>query len=136
MSFLRHYAHFAQLLDMPAYSPSDVSSTLSRESSPLSPEHDHDYSDRKSPKPQTSPFLQLPNDLFKCVLDYLDRDAAWALKRLCRGMASSKAVDEKLYRYPLQLNDVRDIRLNDWKYRSMGQIRWNNFRVGMSHCGI
>jgi hypothetical protein len=120
---------------MPPYSLSDASSSSSRESSPMSPEHDHAPRERRSLKPQTSPFLQLPNDLFKCVLDYLDRDAAWSLKRLCRGMASSKAVDEKLYRYPVQLNDVRDIRLNDWKYRSMGQIRWNNFRVGTFYRG-
>jgi hypothetical protein len=135
MSFLRHYVEFAQLLDM-SYSPSDASSSSSRESSPLFPEHDHDHNHNhgaaKDPKPQTSPFLQLPNDLFKCVLDYLDRNAAWSLKRLCRGMASSKAVDEKLYRYPLQLSDVKDIRLTDWKYRTMGTIRWNNFKVAPS----
>jgi len=138
MSFLRHYVQFAQLLDMPPFALSDASSdsSSSRETSPLIPEHNHAHRDRKSPKPQTSPFLQLPNDLFKCVLDYLDRDAAWSLKRLCRGMASSKAVDEKLYRYPLQPNDVKDIKLHDWKYRSMGQVRWNNFKVGMIHGGI
>ena len=83
---------------------------------------------RRSNMAQTSPFLELPKDLFKCVLDYLDRDAAWALKRLCKGMASSDAVDELLYKYPIQLNDVLDVRLCDWKYRNMGVARWNIFK--------
>jgi hypothetical protein len=126
MSFLRSYVHIAQLLDV-SMSPYSASSDDSREASPLSLDT---LGSGRSSKPQTSPFLQLPNDLFKCVLDYLNRDSAWALKRLCRGMANSKAVDELLYRYPLQLNDVRDIRLNDWKFRSMGQMRWKNFQVG------
>lgn len=132
MSFLRSYVHFAQLLDMPM-SPSSVSSDDSREASPLCLDA---LENGRSRKPQTSPFLQLPNDLFKCVLDYLNRDSAWALKRLCRGMATSKAVDELLYRYPIQLNDVRDIRLNDWKYRSMGQIRWKNFTVWLPESSL
>ncbi|KAF1956043.1 hypothetical protein CC80DRAFT_414087 [Byssothecium circinans] len=100
---------------------------MSREASP-SVDFDHGC----TPKPQDSHLLQLPNDLFRCVMDYLDRDAAWALKRLCRGMASSVVVDELLYRYPIQLSDVRDIKLGDWKYRIMGQARWNCFKKSIT----
>ncbi|KAF1945237.1 hypothetical protein EJ02DRAFT_339143 [Clathrospora elynae] len=85
------------------------------------------------PKPKTaanqnSPLLKLPDDIFKCIMDYLDRDAAWSLKRLCKGMANSVTVNQTLYRYPIQLDDVRDIRLGDWKYRSIGLIRWMSFK--------
>ncbi|OAG09902.1 uncharacterized protein CC84DRAFT_1081733 [Paraphaeosphaeria sporulosa] len=83
-------------------------------------------------KEQTSPFLQLPNDLFRCVMDYLDRESAWSLKRVCKGMSTSKAIDELLYRYPLQLNDVKDIRLGDWNYRPMGQARWNGLKSSIN----
>ena len=74
------------------------------------------------PKPRATanlhnPLLKLPDDIFKCIMDYLDRDAAWALKRLCKGMANSETVKQLLYKYPIQLTDVRDIRLGDWKYR-------------------
>lgn len=61
-------------------------------------------------------------------MDYLDGNAAWSLKRLCKGMADSTTVNQLLYKYPIQLNDVRDIRLGDWKYRSIGSIRWNAFK--------
>ncbi|OAL54260.1 hypothetical protein IQ07DRAFT_583565 [Pyrenochaeta sp. DS3sAY3a] len=76
----------------------------------------------------TSPLLGLPDDIFKCVLDYLDRDAAWGLKRLCRGMANSATVTQLLYRYPIQLVDVRDMKLGDWKYRRVGMARWMSFQ--------
>ncbi|PVI02535.1 hypothetical protein DM02DRAFT_522857 [Periconia macrospinosa] len=103
----------------------DLSSPpISREASPTSGAG----RDPNVPKRQSSPLLQLPNDIFKCVMDYLDRDAAWAMKRLCVGMANSKTVDELLYRYPLQWVDVKDIKLHDWKYRSSGQARWDCFR--------
>ncbi|KAL1798566.1 hypothetical protein ACET3X_002603 [Alternaria dauci] len=89
------------------------------------------------PKPtvavaQNSMLLKLPDDIFKCVMDYLDRDAAWSLKRLCKGMASSVTVNQLLYRYPIQLNDVRDIRLGDWKYRSLGSMRWTSFKESIN----
>lgn len=77
---------------------------------------------------QNSQFLKLPVDIFKCVTDYLDRDAAWSLKRLCRGMAHSKLVDEILYRCPITARDVKDLRLSDWKYRSAGRRRWQAFQ--------
>lgn len=85
------------------------------------------------PEPKTNanannPLLKLPDDIFKCVMDYLDGSAAWSLKRLCKGMAASTTVTKSLYRYPIQLNDVRDIRLSDWKYRSIGLIRWESFK--------
>ena len=79
-----------------------------------------------------SPFLRLPVDIFKCVADYLDRDAAWSLKRSCRGLSRSKTVDQLLYRYPVQLNDVRDLRLADWKYKLMGEDKWNSFRSSIN----
>lgn len=123
MSLISYHILLDQMLDMTPSSPSSVGSSDSREGSPTS------LDSRTRARPQTSPFLQLPNDIFKCVMDYLDRDAAWALKRLCRGMSSSKVVDELLYRYPIQLNDVRDIRLGDWKYRESGQRRWETFQV-------
>lgn len=46
-------------------------------------------------------------------------------------MAKSKVIDELLYRYPIQLNDVKDIKLGDWKYRAMGQARWALFKVSI-----
>jgi hypothetical protein len=62
-------------------------------------------------------------------MDYLDRDVAWALKRSCRGMSASVVVDELLYRYPIQLDDVKEIRLSDWKDRpSTGHLRWTAFQ--------
>jgi hypothetical protein len=76
---------------------------------------------------QTSPLLKLPDDIFKCVMDYLDRDAAWSLKRVCKGMANSVTVKQLLYRYPLQMDDVCDLRLGDWKHRGVGMIRWMSF---------
>ncbi|KAJ4301545.1 hypothetical protein N0V90_003638 [Kalmusia sp. IMI 367209] len=116
-------------VDMPPSSPFDGSD--SREQSPMLLDHDA-FHIHNSKKEQASPFLQLPNDLFKCVMDYLDRDSAWSLKRSCKGMSTSKVVDELLYRYPLQLNDVRDIRLGDWKYRTMGMARWSCFQASIN----
>jgi len=96
-----------------------------RECSPATLNGDISPSSTSAPR---SAFLRLPVDIFKCVTDYLDRDAAWALKRSCKGMASSSIITKLLYRYPIQLNDVRDIRLGDWKYRSMGRQRWLKFQ--------
>lgn len=89
------------------------------------------------PKPKAttnvnSPLLKLPDDIFKCVMDYLDGSAAWSLKRLCKGMANSTTVNQLLYKYPIQLSDVRDIRLGDWKYRSIGLIRWLSFKESIN----
>ncbi|KAF1919831.1 hypothetical protein BDU57DRAFT_585897 [Ampelomyces quisqualis] len=75
-----------------------------------------------------SPLLKLPDDIFKCVMDHLDGSAAWSLKRLCKGMARSTTVNQALYRYPIQLSDVHDMRLGDWKYRSSGLMRWLSFK--------
>lgn len=101
----------------------------SREHSPMLLDRDpYPIHSNATKKEQTSPFLQLPNDLFKCVLDYLDRDSAWALKRSCKGMSASTVVNELLYRSPMQWNDVKDIRLGDWKYRGMGIARWQTFQ--------
>ena len=79
-----------------------------------------------------TPLLKLPDDIFKCVMDYLDGSAAWSLKRLCKGMESSITVNQLLYRYPVQLSDVRDIRLGDWKYRRMGVTRWLSFKESIT----
>lgn len=112
-------------------SPSMHGSEDSRECSPMA----FDPLNLHKPKAvasQTSPLLKLPDDIFKCVMDYLDRDAAWSLKRLCKGMASSETVNQLLYKYPIQLIDVRDIRLGDWKYRSVGLVRWLNFKESIN----
>ncbi|PSN61836.1 hypothetical protein BS50DRAFT_603952 [Corynespora cassiicola Philippines] len=107
---------------MAALSPSvSASSDSSRPASPA-------LSDPSKRKQQDSAFLKLPVDIFKCVLDYLDRDEAWVLKRLCRGMSRSESVTELLYKYPIQVNDVRDIRIFDWEFRSMGRQRWTDFQ--------
>jgi hypothetical protein len=124
MSFIDYMNLY--LHDLDYLSPAMSNSTPSRECSPMA-------SDRLDPNDPTaashnSLLLKLPNDLFSCVLDYLDRDAAWSLKRLCKGMLNSVTVNQLLYRYPIQLNDVRDIRLTDWKYRSVGIIRWMAFQ--------
>lgn len=116
-----------EFLDMAPPSPSMHESDDSRECSPMA----FDPLNMHKPKAfatQTSPLLKLPDDIFKCVMDYLDRDAAWSLKRLCKGMSTSKTVNQLLYKYPIQLNDVRDIRLGDWKYRSIGMMRWLSFK--------
>ena len=94
---LRLYRHLGlPPIDMPlASSPFDDMD--SREQSPELRNFDLDsFREHEKNKEQTSPFLQLPNDLFKCVMDYLDRDSAWSLKRCCKGMSTSKAVDELL----------------------------------------
>ncbi|KAF2873448.1 hypothetical protein BDV95DRAFT_488700 [Massariosphaeria phaeospora] len=104
---------------------SSTSTNDSRECSPVSVSASKAASEAEAKK---SAFLKLPVDIFKCVTDYLDRDAAWSLKRLCRGMSHSQVVDELLYKYPIQLHDVREIRLQDWKYRALGQQRWQNFQ--------
>lgn len=102
----------------------DSSSSPSRETSPtMSPGRDRD-----APRQQTSQLLQLPNDIFKCVMDYLDRDAAWSLKRTCHGMANAKAVDELLLKYPIQWPDIKELKLHDWRYRSNGLLRWEHFK--------
>ncbi|KAF2793637.1 hypothetical protein K505DRAFT_325346 [Melanomma pulvis-pyrius CBS 109.77] len=103
-----------------------ASSSDSREGSPILFDTDAAPGDTDAPR---SAFLRLPVDIFKCVTDYLDRDAAWSLKRVCKGMSRSEVVAELLYREPIQLNDVRDIRLGDWKYRTMGRHRWLNFQA-------
>lgn len=119
------------LLDMAPPSPSVRDSDSSRECSPMA------FDPLNLPKPkavtdQSSPLLKLPDDIFKCVMDYLDRDAAWSLKRLCKGMANSDTVSQLLYRYPIQWSDVRDIKLGDWKYRSLGSTRWQNFKESIN----
>jgi hypothetical protein len=113
------------------------SCSSSRESTPV------DYDDEPASKPaplehvseaetQNSAFLRLPVDIFKCVTDYLDRDAAACLKRLCRGMSRSQVVDELLFRHPIQADDVKDVRRLDWKYRLNGLHRWNNFKKAVN----
>lgn len=88
-----------------------------------------------SPAPVTapSPLSTLPDDIFRCIADYLDRDAAWSLKRVSKGMAESKTVIQLLYRYPIQINEVRDMRLGDWKYRNCGQLRWKSFMASINN---
>ncbi|UPX18745.1 uncharacterized protein EKO05_0009036 [Ascochyta rabiei] len=114
------------LLDMAPPSPGMEGSDSSRGCSPMA----FDPLNLRKPKTttQNSPLFKLPDDIFKCVLDYLDRDEAWSLKRLCKGLSRSDSVNQLLYKYPMQLSDVRDLRLGDWKYRPSGQIRWQSFQ--------
>ncbi|KAF2009956.1 hypothetical protein BU24DRAFT_427997 [Aaosphaeria arxii CBS 175.79] len=110
----------------------DSSTSVSRETSPDAArpngtQRDGDIT-MSEPIVQDSPFLRLPVDIFKCISDYLDRDSAWSLKRLCKGMSQSKLVNELLYKYPLQWNDVSDLCLRDWKYGPTGQQRWEAFQ--------
>lgn len=125
----RSHSIFA-LLDMAPPSPGVEDSDSSHGCSPAA------FNPLNLPKPQTtvqnSPLFKLPDDIFKCVLDYLDRDEAWSLKRLCKGMSKSRSVNQLLYKYPIQLNGVRDLRLGEWKYRPSGQIRWQNFQESIN----
>jgi hypothetical protein len=132
MSYHR-YLNLFSLHDLGYPSPDMPDAASSRECSPVS----STTPGQPQPQPkaaatQNSMLLKLPDDIFKCVMDYLDRDAAWSLKRLCKGMASSVTVNQLLYKYPIQLNDVRDIRLGDWKYRSLGSIRWTSFKESIN----
>jgi hypothetical protein len=132
MSFT-HSAGLFALLEMAPPSPSMHDTDSSREGSPMD-----SVDPLNLPKPSKGAsntdrtLLKLPDDIFKCVMDYLDGSAAWALKRLCKGMAESTSVNQLLYKYPLTLNDVRDLRLHDWKYRSTGSIRWYNFQQSIT----
>lgn len=122
------------LYDMAADTPSSSDTSDSRASSPI--EYDCEPTSRiasyqpimSEQEAQDSRFLKLPADIFRCILDYLDGEAAWSLKRLCRGMARSKEIDKLLFRYPIQWDNVRDIRLPDWKYKSVGEQRWISFQ--------
>ena len=118
------------LLDMAPPSPAADDSESSAGCSPMA----FDPLNLRKPKTtiQSSPLFKLPDDIFKCVLDYLDRDEAWSLKRLCKGMSRSESVSQLLYKYPIQLTDVRDLRLGDWKYRASGQIRWQAFQESIT----
>ncbi|KAF3035225.1 hypothetical protein E8E12_004434 [Didymella heteroderae] len=119
------------LLDMAPPSPGADDSDSSRGCSPMA----FDPLNLRKPKTtvQHSPLFKLPDDIFKCVLDYLDRDEAWSLKRLCKGMSTSESVNQLLYKYPIQLADVRDLRLGEWKYRANGQVRWQAFQESITH---
>ncbi|KAI8942486.1 hypothetical protein NX059_000552 [Plenodomus lindquistii] len=108
---------------MTPLSPSMQDSSDSRECSPVALDR-LNLVKLKAAANQHNPLLNLPDDIFKCVIDYLDRDTAWSLKRLCKGMASSLTVNQLLYRSPMRLSDVRDIRLGDWKYKVNGSMRW------------
>ncbi|KAJ4986282.1 hypothetical protein SVAN01_08217 [Stagonosporopsis vannaccii] len=114
------------LLEMAPPSPGADESDSSRGCSPMA----FDPLNLRKPKTtvQLSPLFKLPDDIFKCVLDYLDRDEAWSLKRLCKGMSKSESITQLLYKYPIQLSDVRDVRLGEWKYRPSGQMRWQSFQ--------
>ena len=90
------------LLDMAPPSPSLQDSDSSRECSPMAFDP-LNLSKPRATANQNSPLLKLPDDIFKCIMDYLDRDAAWSLKRLCKGMANSETVKQLLYKYPIQL---------------------------------
>ncbi|KAJ4332816.1 hypothetical protein N0V87_008101 [Didymella glomerata] len=118
------------LLDMAPPSPGADDSESSRGCSPMA------FDPLNLRKPTTtvqhSPLFRLPDDIFKCVLDYLDRDEAWSLKRLCRGMSKSESVNQLLYKYPIQLSDVRELRLGEWKYRASGQMRWQAFQASIT----
>lgn len=117
---------------MTPLSPSMQDAGDSRECSPMALDR-LNLMKHKAAANQQNPFLNLPDDVFKCVIDYLDRDAAWSLKLLCKGMASSVTIDRLLYRYPIHLREVRDIRLGDWKYKSNGSMRWEKLQSSITH---
>ncbi|KAH7115958.1 hypothetical protein B0J11DRAFT_538833 [Dendryphion nanum] len=81
---------------------------------------------------QNSPFLKLPDDIFRCIVDYLDGNSAWAIKRLCSGMSRSKPIDALLYKYPIREEHVTDLKRVDWEYRHCGEERWNNFQQSIN----
>ena len=128
MNHERHLMNLFTLHDfeIDLLSPEMPDFTSSREASPTALDA-LNQSNPKAAARQNSLLLKLPQDIFKCVMDYLDRDAAWSLKRLCKGMANNVTVNQLLYKYPIQLHDVRDIRLGDWRYRSVGILRWASF---------
>ncbi|KAL5116468.1 hypothetical protein ACEQ8H_005589 [Pleosporales sp. CAS-2024a] len=131
MSFA-HSASLFALLDMAPPSPSTPGSDSSRACSPGARDPLHTpMMPAATAANALSPLLRLPDDIFRCVMDHLDGNAAWSLKRLCKGMAASSTVNQALYRYPITLNDVRDIRLGDWKYRSIGLLRWLSFKASI-----
>ncbi|KAI4654482.1 uncharacterized protein J4E78_007528 [Alternaria triticimaculans] len=131
MSYDRYLMNLFSLHDLDYLSPDMPDFTSSRDCSPVASDA-LNQPKSKAAASQSSMLLKLPDDIFKCVMDYLDRDAAWSLKRLCKGMASSVTVNQLLYKYPIQLNDVRDIRLGDWKYRGLGNIRWISFQESIT----
>ncbi|KAF2492184.1 hypothetical protein BU16DRAFT_542096 [Lophium mytilinum] len=75
----------------------------------------------------TNPILSIPADIFRCIADYLERADALRLKLVCRGLSQSQVIDEVIYKYPIQFEDVREMRLNDWNYKSPGRERWEAF---------
>ena len=83
--------------------------------------------DHASGVEQTSSFLKLPVDIFRCIVDYLDGDAAWALKRTCKGMYRSDSVNALHYKYPIRIDQINELRKVDWDYRQVGEERWENF---------
>ncbi|KAI4645692.1 hypothetical protein J4E93_005270 [Alternaria ventricosa] len=131
MSYDRYLMNLCSLHDLEYLSPDMPDFASSRDCSPVASDA-LNQPKSKAAATQSSMLLKLPDDIFKCVMDYLDRDAAWCLKRLCKGMASSVTVNQLLYKYPIQLNDVRDIRLGDWKYRGLGNIRWIGFQESIT----
>ncbi|EAT83805.2 hypothetical protein HBI56_062660 [Parastagonospora nodorum] len=130
---LAHSASLFALLDMAPPSPTvHEDSESSDYCSPVAFEPLNRSKPKATAANANTPLLKLPDDIFKCVMDYLDGSAAWSLKRLCKGMESSITVNQLLYKYPLQLSDVRDIRLGDWKYRRMGVTRWVSFKESIT----
>ena len=127
MNLERHLMNLFSIHDFDFLSPEMPDFTSSREASPTALDALSQQSKPKGAASQNSLLLKLPQDIFKCVMDYLDRDAAWSLKRLCKGMANNVTVNQLLYKYPIQLHDVRDIRLGDCRYRSVGILRWTSF---------
>jgi len=117
---------------MAPLSPPLLDSSDSRECTPVALDRSQ-LVQLKTTANQQNPFLNLPDDIFKCVIDYLDQGAAWSLKRLCRGMANSVTVNQLLYKAPIRLDDVRDIRLGDWKYKNVGLVRWEKFQSSINN---
>ncbi|KAF2816291.1 uncharacterized protein BDZ99DRAFT_433398 [Mytilinidion resinicola] len=79
------------------------------------------------PNNATNPILSIPADIFRCVADYLERADALRLKLVCRGLSQSKLIDEVIFKYPIQFEDVREMRMKDWYYKSSGRERWEAF---------
>ena len=75
MSYDRYLMNLFSLHDLDYLSPDMPDFTSSRDCSPVASDA-LNQSKAKAAASQSSMLLKLPDDIFKCVMDYLDRDAA------------------------------------------------------------
>lgn len=103
--------------------------TRDTEETPEPQDTEAPFDDREKLQPT---FLGIPVDIFRCIVDYLDRGDACTLKLVCRGLSDSEVVNELMYREPVQFDDVREIRMADWLYKPLGRQRWEAFRSSIN----